>query len=67
MVKMSSIQVVLGLAASLDLEIEQLNVKTTFLNGDLEKEMYMKKRKDLKLQAKKIWCVDRKKSLYGLK
>jgi Reverse transcriptase (RNA-dependent DNA polymerase) len=34
-VKMSSIRVVLGLAASLYLEIEQLDVKTTFLHGDL--------------------------------
>jgi len=35
-VKMSSIRVVLGLAASMDLEIEQLDVKTTFLHDDLE-------------------------------
>ena len=40
-VKMSSIRVVLGLAASLDLEIEQMNVKTAFLHGDLDKEIYM--------------------------
>ena len=40
-VKMSSIRVVLGLAASLDLEIEQLDVKTAFLHGDLEEEIYM--------------------------
>jgi len=33
-VKMSSIRVVLGLAASLDLEIEQMDVKTAFLHGD---------------------------------
>jgi Reverse transcriptase (RNA-dependent DNA polymerase) len=41
-VKMSSIRVVLGLAASLDLEIKQLDVKTAFLHGDLEEELYMK-------------------------
>ena len=35
-VKMSSIRVVLGLAASLDLEIEQMDVKTAFLHGDLD-------------------------------
>ena len=41
-VKMSSIRVVLGLAASLDLEVEQLDVKTAFLHGDLEEEeLYM--------------------------
>jgi len=36
-VKTSSTRVVLGIAASLDLEIEHLNVKTAFLHGNLEK------------------------------
>ncbi|GKB32554.1 retrovirus-related pol polyprotein from transposon TNT 1-94 [Tanacetum coccineum] len=40
-VKMGSIRVVLGLAASLDLEVEKMDVKTAFLHGDLDKEMYM--------------------------
>ena len=37
---MSSIRTVLGLAASLHLEIEQMDVKTDFLHGDLEEEIY---------------------------
>ena len=41
MVKMSSVRVVLGMAAVMDLEIEQLDVKTAFLHGDLEEETYM--------------------------
>jgi hypothetical protein len=36
-VKMSSIRVILGLTASLDLELEQMDVKTVFLHGDLER------------------------------
>ncbi|GFS33196.1 hypothetical protein Acr_00g0026970 [Actinidia rufa] len=40
-VKMQSIRVVLGLAASLDLEVEQMDVKTAFLHGDLQEEIYM--------------------------
>ena len=40
-VKMSSIRVVLGLAAILNLEIEQLDVKTVFLHGNLEEEVYI--------------------------
>ena len=40
-VKMSSIRVVLGLVASLDLGLEQLDVKTAFLHGDLKEEIYM--------------------------
>ena len=42
-VKMLSILVVLGLATSLDLEIEHMDVKTTFLHGDLDKEIYMER------------------------
>ena len=40
-VKMSSIRVVLGLVASLDLELEQLDVKIAFLHGDLKEEIYI--------------------------
>ena len=40
-VKMTSIRMVLSIAASMDLEVEQLDVKTTFLHGDLEEEIYM--------------------------
>ncbi|KAL9269508.1 Retrovirus-related Pol polyprotein from transposon TNT 1-94-like protein [Drosera capensis] len=40
-VKLSSVRVVLGLAASIDLEIEQIDMKTTFLHGDLQEEIYM--------------------------
>lgn len=41
-VKMYFIRVVLGtLTASLNLELEQLDVKTTFLRGDLQEETYM--------------------------
>ena len=41
-VKMSSIRIVLGIDASMNLEVEQLDVKTAFLHGDLEEEIYMK-------------------------
>ena len=40
-VKMSSIRVILGLIAALDLECEQLDVKTTFLHGELKEEIYI--------------------------
>jgi hypothetical protein len=38
---MSFIRVVLGLAANMNLEIEQLDAKTVFLHGDLDEEIYM--------------------------
>ncbi|KAK6164186.1 hypothetical protein DH2020_001050 [Rehmannia glutinosa] len=64
---MSSIRVVLGIAASLDLEIEQLDVKTAFLHGDLNEEIYMEQPEGFKVKCKENLVCRLKKSLYGLK
>ena len=40
-VKLVSIRIVLALVAVLDLELEQLDVKMTFLHGDLDEESFM--------------------------
>ena len=40
-VNMQTIRLVLGMATAWDLELEQLDVKTTFLHGDIEEELYM--------------------------
>jgi len=40
-VKMTSIRTILSLVVVEDLHLEQLNVKTTFLHGDLEEEIYV--------------------------
>ena len=40
-VKMASIRTILSLVVVEDLHLEQLDVKTTFLHGDLEEEIYM--------------------------
>lgn len=66
-VKMSSIRVVMGLAACLDLEVEQLDVKTTFLHGDLEEEIYMEQPEGFKVAGKEHLVCRLEKSLYGLK
>ena len=39
--KMSTITLVLGMVAVENLHLEQLDVKTTFLHGDLEEDIYM--------------------------
>ena len=40
-VKMTSIRTLLSLVVIEDLYLEQLDVKTNFLHGDLEEEIYM--------------------------
>jgi hypothetical protein len=40
-VKMTSIRTILSLVAVEDLHLEHLDVKTSFLHGDLEEEIYM--------------------------
>ncbi|GAA0150007.1 hypothetical protein LIER_09040 [Lithospermum erythrorhizon] len=43
---MTSIRVILGLVAMLNLKIEQIDVKTAFLHGDLEEDVSWNRQKD---------------------
>ena len=52
-VRMTSIRTILSIAASLDLEVEQLDVKTAFLHGDLEEEIYMEKPDGFEVSGRK--------------
>ena len=65
-VKMSFICVALGLAARLNLEVEQLDVKTAFLHGDLEEEIYIQQPEGFEVKGKENLVCKWKKSLYGL-
>ena len=40
-VKMTTLRLLLGVVATEDLELKQLDVKTTFLHKDLEEDIYM--------------------------
>eukprot|EP00253_Pinus_taeda_P020281 PITA_20281 len=40
--KVASIRLLLSIVAAFDFEVKQMDVKTTFLHGDLEEEIYMK-------------------------
>ena len=51
-VKISSIRVILRLIARLNLEVEQLDVKTAFFHDDLEEEIYMQQPEGLKVKGK---------------
>ncbi|GJY62567.1 retrotransposon protein, putative, ty1-copia subclass [Tanacetum coccineum] len=63
-VRHTSIRVILALTACKDYELEQLDVKTAFLHGNLEEVIYMKQPPGYE-QGNKVCLL--KKSLYGLK
>ena len=44
MARITSIRVLLALASIYKLIVHQMNIKTAFLNGDLDEEVYMKQR-----------------------
>ncbi|GJR77028.1 putative RNA-directed DNA polymerase [Tanacetum coccineum] len=44
--------------ASLRSELEQMDVKTTFLHGDLDKEIYMEQPEWFQVKGKETTCVD---------
>ena len=65
--KFTSITFLLSIATAFDLELEQMDVKTTFLHGDLEEEIYMKQPEGFIVKGKNELVCKLKKSLYGLK
>ena len=62
-VKMTSIRVVFGLVTSMDLELQQMDVKTAFLRGDLTKEIYMTQLEGFEVEGKEQLVCKLKKSL----
>lgn len=50
--KRTSIRVVLGLVASMDLELKQMDVKNAFFHGDLKEEIYMTQPEGFEVEGK---------------
>ena len=63
----TSIRIVIALAALFDMEIHQMDVKTAFLNGELEEEIYMEQPEGFVVPGKEHQVCKLVKSLYGLK
>ena len=57
----------MALVAHFDLELQQIDVKMAFLNGDLEKEVYMKQPERFSSSDGEHLVCKLKKSIYGLK
>ena len=66
-VKLTTIRLVLKIVAAENLHLEQLDVKTAFLHGDLEEELYMRQPEGFIKEDRKNLVCRLKKSLYGLK
>jgi hypothetical protein len=64
-VKLQSLRVIFALAAQYDLELHQLDVKTAFLNGYLDEELYIEIPQGLTAQCHQVCKLNR--SIYGLK
>ncbi|RVX02202.1 Retrovirus-related Pol polyprotein from transposon TNT 1-94 [Vitis vinifera] len=66
-VKMSTIRLVLGMVAAENLHLEQLDVKTAFLHGDLEEDLYMIQPEGFIVQGQENLVCKLRKILYDLK
>ena len=65
--KKDSLHIVLALVTHFDFELQQMDVKTTFLNGKLEEEIYMKQPEGFSSsQGEHLECK-LEKSIYELK
>ena len=57
----------MALVAHFDLELHQMDVKTAFLNGDLEEEVFMDQPEGFSVEGKGHMVCKLKKSIYRLK
>jgi hypothetical protein len=63
----NAIRTVLAIANHLDWDIHQMDVKTAFLNGDLDSEIYMKQPPGYVSKQHPDWVCKLENNLYGLK
>uniref|UniRef100_A0A2N9GAW9 Integrase catalytic domain-containing protein n=1 Tax=Fagus sylvatica TaxID=28930 RepID=A0A2N9GAW9_FAGSY len=65
--RITSIRMLIAIAALYNLEIHQMDVKTAFLNGELDEEIYMEQPEGFIVPGKEKKVCRLVKSLYGLK
>ena len=67
MVRFASIHPILAIVARMDLKLYQMDVKTAFLNGELDEEIYMDQLLSFELKGQECKVCKLKRSIYGLK
>ena len=65
--RINLIRMVLAIVALRNFEVHQMNVKTTFLNGDLDEEIYMEQPEGFSTLGQERKVCKLVKSLFGLK
>ena len=65
--KKDSLRIIMALVAYFDFDLHQMDVKTTFLNGNLEEEVYMKQPERFSSSEGENLVCKLKRSIYGLK
>ena len=64
---MPTVRIILALSAAQRWNVFQLDVKSAFLNGDLDVKIFMNQLEGFIMEGKKSFVCKVKKSLYGLK
>jgi hypothetical protein len=63
----TSIRTIIDLAAKMKWKLHQIDIKTDFLNGVIEEEVYIEKPQGFEVEDRKSHVCKLKKALYGLK
>jgi hypothetical protein len=63
----TSIRVITSLASVFDWKLHQMDVKTAFLNGEVQQEVYIEQPEGFVIHGKESHVCKLKKALYGLK
>ena len=66
-IRMEVLRLLLTIAALMDYEVHQMDVKTAFLNGDIDVDIYMRQPEGYVVSGKEHLVCKLNKSLYGLK
>jgi hypothetical protein len=63
----TSIRAIISLSASMGWSLHQMDVKTAFLNGEIEEEVYIEQPQGFEVHSRDTHVCRLKKALYGLK